>query len=186
MESGLFVISQLSDLQITKDKIVIWDIIPYGRSTRNNGTIQCYEDSDENCLTYKLHVSDCHQINVHIVIITQNKIQACIINNYLENYTLATIQILVCYFNEYPNSSNGSSVTEDCLNQYSYHQLEIILACAQNNGNALLNSYADRVSELDPKLSYVPWILVNGVHNEDAQNNLLETICDQYLVLRNC
>jgi len=105
---------------------------------------------------------------------------------YIKNYTLATIKILLCYFDEYPNPSNGSSVTEVCVKNDTYNEWEVILSCAQSKGEDLLNSYADRVSKLDPELSYVPWILVDGVHNEEAENNLLEAICDQYPVFRDC
>ena len=100
----------------------------------------------------------------------------------LQNYTIETLDFLVCAFGS--NFTNIPQVTEECLNQYFVDIWPTIDAYAHTDGDALLSSLADRVAALDPKLSYVPWILVNGEHDIDAEENLIQEICDTYYPVR--
>jgi len=68
-------------------------------------------------------------------------------------------------------------------------QLEIewgpISACyTGSQGNHLEHELAIKTSALNPPHQYVPWIVVNGVHNDQvqqaAQSNLLKYVCQTY------
>jgi hypothetical protein len=100
-------------------------------------------------------------------------------DRYLQNRTVDTLNFLVCVFGS--DWQNVPLVTEECANQYlNPDPWPTIDECARMEGDDLLNKLADRVAILNPKLSHVPWILVNGIHNLDAEDNLIQEICDTY------
>ncbi|XP_065714511.1 gamma-interferon-inducible lysosomal thiol reductase [Patagioenas fasciata] len=84
---------------------------------------------------------------------------------------------------------SGSSVTknlEACLQVYA-PELDSgrVTACVQGDvGAALMHRNAQLTEALDPPHQYVPWILVNGKHTdelqEQAQASLLGLICRLY------
>ncbi|KAM6041589.1 gamma-interferon-inducible lysosomal thiol reductase [Chlamydotis macqueenii] len=84
---------------------------------------------------------------------------------------------------------SGSSVTknlEACLQIYA-PQLDAgrVAACVQGDtGAALMHRNAQLTQALDPPHHYVPWILINGKHTEElqeqAQTSLLGLICRLY------
>jgi hypothetical protein len=100
-------------------------------------------------------------------------------DRYLQNQTVNTLNFLVCVFGS--GWQNVPQVTEECANQnLKLNPWPTIDECAQIEGDDLLNKLANRVALLNPKLSHVPWILMNGVHNLDAEDNLIQEICDTY------
>lgn len=72
------------------------------------------------------------------------------------------------------------SVTEECVNENFVDAWPEIEGCARSEGDQILQQLAGRVAELNPPLSHVPWILVNGEHNLEAEDNLIQEICDTY------
>jgi len=103
-------------------------------------------------------------------------------DRYLQNYTVETLNFLVCAFGS--DWLNVPQVTEKCLNDYFADPWPTIDSCAHTDGDRLLNNIADQVENLNPKLSHVPWILVNGEHNPKAEDNLIQEICDSYYPVR--
>jgi hypothetical protein len=100
-------------------------------------------------------------------------------DKFLQNQTVNTLNFLVCVFGT--NWQNVPQVTEECANQnFIPDPWPTIDECARMDGDDLLDKLADRVALLNPKLSHVPWILVNGVHNLEAEDNLIQEICDTY------
>merc|ERR1719427_384529 len=53
-----------------------------------------------------------------------------------------------------------------------------------SEGNMLIHKAAMKTSALNPPHKYVPWIVVNGAHSDDmqqdAQSDLLKFVCDTY------
>jgi len=73
---------------------------------------------------------------------------------------------------------NWNSFTEKC----SPDQAANITTCKDGDeGNALQHAIAERTDGLTPKHTHVPWFTVNGVHNQDVDdqlmNGMLEYVC---------
>ena len=170
-----FVVNQLDHLKTHIDEIVSLDILPFGR-TNNSMPFVC--PNDDGCHTYKQHVSQTiinyfyeQKLNCFILI------KACIMDRLLQNHTIETLNFLICAFGP---RINDESAVEECLNENFVDIFTQIDLCAHNEGDQLLQKLADRVSGLNPPLSHVPWILVNGEHNMEAEDNLIQEICDTY------
>ena len=63
--------------------------------------------------------------------------------------------------------------------------IESIHECAEGpEGNALMHDLAAKTAALDPPHKYVPWIVVNGKHDDKMQDeimtSLLKYVCDNY------
>ncbi|RNA26223.1 hypothetical protein BpHYR1_031105 [Brachionus plicatilis] len=74
-----------------------------------------------------------------------------------------------------------------CAKKHSI-DYEGLKKCANDvKGNRLLHEAGEKTNKLDPKLNYIPWINVNGVHTNEiqqlAERNLTYFICSQLKVL---
>uniref|UniRef100_A0A8B9V293 Gamma-interferon-inducible lysosomal thiol reductase n=1 Tax=Anas zonorhyncha TaxID=75864 RepID=A0A8B9V293_9AVES len=109
-----------------------------------------------------------------------NMIQACLMHE-AENFT-TYFPVIFCM-------ESGTSATknlEACLQVYA-PQLDAgrIAACVRGDlGTALMHRNAQLTEALDPPHQYVPWIVVNGKHTdelqEQAQRSLLRLVCQLY------
>lgn len=77
------------------------------------------------------------------------------------------------------------SVLESCASLTGVLVADDIGACYKGpEGNTLEHGMAAKTAALSPAHEYVPWIVVDGVHNEDVQNqvmaSLLEYVCKTY------
>uniref|UniRef100_A0A8B9BBB9 Gamma-interferon-inducible lysosomal thiol reductase n=1 Tax=Anser brachyrhynchus TaxID=132585 RepID=A0A8B9BBB9_9AVES len=109
-----------------------------------------------------------------------NMIQACLMHE-AENFT-TYFPVIFCM-------ESGTSATknlEACLQVYA-PQLDAgrIAACVQGDlGTALMHRNAQLTEALDPPHEYVPWIVINGKHTdeleEQAQRSLLRLVCQLY------
>mmetsp|Transcript_21086 Transcript_21086/g.42879 ORF Transcript_21086/g.42879 Transcript_21086/m.42879 type:complete len:210 (+) Transcript_21086:383-1012(+) len=63
-------------------------------------------------------------------------------------------------------------------------QIATCSATDSEEGNQLVHEMAAKTEALDPPHTYVPWIVVDGVHNDDIQDKvstgLLEYVCSEY------
>ncbi|OQV23946.1 putative Gamma-interferon-inducible lysosomal thiol reductase [Hypsibius exemplaris] len=84
------------------------------------------------------------------------------------------------------NSEDPSNATiqEACAKKehFSWHKLS---RCAEDKlGNELEHRMGLKTEALNPALNWVPWIVVNGVHNGtiqgEAVSDLLKLVCDTY------
>ncbi|CAG2179271.1 unnamed protein product, partial [Oppiella nova] len=176
-DSQTFIISQLDHLKTHVDEIIRLDIIPYGRTIKNSdNTFQC--PNDEECHTRTIKNSDntfqcpndeeCHTFKQH----------ACVRTLFLESKPTETIDFLLCAFGS--DMSNVPQVTEECVNQHFVDSWTDIDLCAKSRGDQLLAELAAIVAALNPKLSHTPWILVNGKHDVEAEDNLVQEICETF------
>ena len=60
-------------------------------------------------------------------------------------------------------------------------------ACTHSKlANQLQHMYGVQTNSLQPSLTYVPWITINGEHNEELENeaekNLIQLLCKFYRV----
>uniref|UniRef100_A0A0N4U339 GILT-like protein F37H8.5 n=1 Tax=Dracunculus medinensis TaxID=318479 RepID=A0A0N4U339_DRAME len=66
----------------------------------------------------------------------------------------------------------------DCLLPSRELPIQRLINCGSTiQGRRLLAQAGDKTASLNPKLSFVPWILVDGVRSVDALYNLKEVLC---------
>ncbi|XP_046375601.1 gamma-interferon-inducible lysosomal thiol reductase-like [Haliotis rufescens] len=73
----------------------------------------------------------------------------------------------------------------ECAKKFPAIPADQIEACANSSqGNQWEHEMAMKTDALNPQHKYVPWVTLNGVHNEkiqnEAQNNLIKLLCDTY------
>jgi len=74
---------------------------------------------------------------------------------------------------------------EGCINQLSTASYEAVKGCAKGpEGNRLAHAMGAKTESLDPPHNYVPWVVVDGEHNNEIQqaamDNLLALVCKLY------
>ncbi|NXW91796.1 GILT reductase, partial [Alopecoenas beccarii] len=153
---------------VLPDDVLSVTLVPYGNAQERNVSgkwiFQC-QHGPEECLG--------------------NMIETCLMHE-AKNFS-TYFPVIFCL-------ESGSSVTKNleavcpltCLQIYA-PQLDSsrIAACVQGDaGAALMHRNAQLTQALDPPHQYVPWILVNGKHTdelqEQAQASLLGLICQLY------
>ncbi|PAA68744.1 hypothetical protein BOX15_Mlig022516g1 [Macrostomum lignano] len=85
---------------------------------------------------------------------------------------------------ERSTADNMLQVAEQCAVALNI-SWDHINTCSHNEwGDKLEHWMAERTRTLNPPLQYVPWVTINGVHNEDIQKqaeaNLLQLVCSTY------
>lgn len=76
---------------------------------------------------------------------------------------------------------NGQNAENECFNEKFNGDWSAIDICArEGRGDQLLANYSQMVSGLNPKISHVPWILINDQHSLDAETNLANEVCNTY------
>lgn len=84
-------------------------------------------------------------------------------------------------------SSNMAQIVNECAGNLNAKK---ILECANTNlGNKLLYSMGAFTSNMKPRVTWVPWIVVNGQHTDaiqsEAESNLVGFLCNKYKNLNN-
>ena len=85
------------------------------------------------------------------------------------------------------SSDNPVEAVKDCIGHWSKLNYTTISTCANGpEGNGLHHLMGVKTETLVPPHKYVPWIVVNGGHNEEiqkqAQTDLLGLVCQLYKV----
>jgi len=125
------------------------NFIPYGNAKRaDNGTITCQHGEPE-----------CYG----------NKIEACA-NIYIQE-RIDFFNFVVCVESNINRfSPDFNSVAAACVSSLPSDTLTNIITCANDSLGDDLNSYYGKLTDaLIPKHSYVPWVVINGVHNDSEE-----------------
>ncbi|KAL4508463.1 hypothetical protein ABPG72_003767 [Tetrahymena utriculariae] len=142
---------------------------PYGNAKRDaqTGAVTCQHGANE-CYGNKIEACGAKYL-------TQNlqyfKLLACIEKN-IKTYSGNFDKVLtVC------GQDKSVKLTQDQVNSISQ--------CANNSeGDDLIAVIADKTDSLVPAHKYVPWVVVNGVHDTDVENavidNMLKYTCQNY------
>ncbi|CAN7945408.1 unnamed protein product, partial [Ixodes hexagonus] len=105
-----------------------------------------------------------------------NVVQSCAAQIF--NDTMVTIAFVACM----STASEPAKAGEGCANGVAHSWGKIERCATGSKGLELQAKMSKATWDLDPPHSYVPWILVNGAHNDDqqalAQSNLLQLVCD--------
>ncbi|NXR12774.1 GILT reductase, partial [Semnornis frantzii] len=164
-------------------------LVPYGNAEVGAGPAQCRGCSPWCCqacsdwlFAQERNVSGKWQFQC------QHGPEECL-GNMIETCLMHEAKNFSSYFPVIFCLESGSSVTknlEACLQVYA-PQLDLgrIAACVQGDmGAALMHHNAQLTQALDPPHQYVPWVVINGKHTdelqEQAQTSLLGLICRLY------
>ncbi|NXT26219.1 GILT reductase, partial [Syrrhaptes paradoxus] len=164
-------------------------LVPYGNAEVGTGpsrcrgrSPQCRRPCSDRLVPQERNVSGKWQFQC------QHGPEECL-GNMIETCLMHEAKNFSTYFPVIFCLESGSSVTknlEACLQVYA-PQLDggRIAACVQGDtGAALMHRNAQLTAALDPPHEYVPWIVINGKHTdelqEQAQASLLGLICRLY------
>lgn len=82
---------------------------------------------------------------------------------------------------------NFETAAVECAKKLSIDYEELKTCAKSNRGNQLMFKAGEKTNSLNPKLNYVPWINVNGIHTNEIQQqaeaNLSYFVCSQLKVL---
>lgn len=114
-----------------------------------------------------------------------NLLEACIIKkaNFDANAYMSTI---ACIEDEVMSGENIEDAVNMCLRFYMPMKSNSwVNECANGpEGARLMHKIAVRTNGLNPKHTYVPWLLLNGIHTEEYDNeattNLMGLVCSLY------
>ncbi|XP_046752836.1 GILT-like protein 1 [Diprion similis] len=143
------------------------DYIPYGKATQEkhirNGVQQWH-------FTCQHGPQECYG----------NKAQACGINNILTNPERPNKQQdLINFVGCVMGAMNPSTAVQQCLQTIGIgaHDRSLVDNCISSAaGDELLAAYGNKTFDLQPNLSFVPTIVVNGEYSHANQNNALRNL----------
>lgn len=79
------------------------------------------------------------------------------------------------------NGADFVSVVPSCLQKAGLESQGVVSCAASQHGIAVQHANAVKTKALNPPHQYVPWIVINGVHNDEiqskAQDDLLSYVC---------
>eukprot|EP00743_Colponemidia_sp_Colp-15_P004023 GILK01004336.1.p1 GENE.GILK01004336.1~~GILK01004336.1.p1 ORF type:complete len:229 (-),score=29.38 GILK01004336.1:137-823(-) len=143
--------------------IVDWNIVPYGNAH------QTQDSTGKWAFTCQHGAKECQG----------NLIETCAIRLSKQDVTVYA-PFLICM--EQSQDPIGSA---SACAQKTGMDFDAISACvASDDGNQYQHEMAADTEALTPAHQYVPWITINGQHDDDiqskAENNLIAVICSSY------
>jgi Gamma interferon inducible lysosomal thiol reductase (GILT) len=101
-----------------------------------------------------------------------------------EHYTkdpIETINFMLCTFfqNDWRNISDAANY---CVNEHiptaDWGRVD---ECARSQLSIdILKKYEERVNALNVTLTHVPWVIIDGKHDQLGEKDLIQDICDRY------
>nr|CAD7450304.1 unnamed protein product [Timema bartmani] len=105
-----------------------------------------------------------------------NRVQACALAELSDNMDLQ-VEFVNCAM----SSANSSTSGPICAAKLGIHYPPVQDCVDGNIGDQLTVYNGNRTTSFSPKYAYVPWVAINGVHNNEtkdtARKDLLATIC---------
>mmetsp|Transcript_32750 Transcript_32750/g.48498 ORF Transcript_32750/g.48498 Transcript_32750/m.48498 type:complete len:255 (+) Transcript_32750:118-882(+) len=113
---------------------------------------------------------------------TYNLIEACLIDKVKCPHQ--RFKFINCIEKNDENRSPDPSVFDVVLNACAFSAVDddVVAAISKcykgKEGNALMHELASKTLGLDPPHEYVPWVVAQGDHDEDVQNQIQESLLD--------
>ncbi|OQV23945.1 putative Gamma-interferon-inducible lysosomal thiol reductase [Hypsibius exemplaris] len=108
-----------------------------------------------------------------------NVLTACAVNLDQKNGLLGFIY---CFENS--DDPSNSTIQQKCANVAGFDWGQLSNCAAGQQGNTFEHLMAVKTDALNPPHKGVPWIVVNGVHNDEIQaeavSDLIQLVCDTY------
>jgi interferon gamma-inducible protein 30 len=168
-DSKAFIVNQLYPTVQQINDIINVSLVPYGKATEK-------QNGDNWVFTCQHGPREC----------VGNVIQACALNILPPTVVDAGTGIpsVISLVNCMEATRDPSSAGPACATQLSIDFAPIDTCSKNSQGNQLQHLLAVRTESLSPQLYWVPWMVVNGVHNDEIQSralyDLLGLICDTY------
>ncbi|OQV13121.1 putative Gamma-interferon-inducible lysosomal thiol reductase [Hypsibius exemplaris] len=162
-DSKEFIIEQVFPAFQKVGGIVNMSLVPYGKATER-------QDGNEYVFTCQHGPNECKG----------NIIQTCAISLCEGKDRNLALSFVNCMMVSHDSAGAGPSCAKDVGVEWA----PIETCSTSSAGNKLQHIMAQRTDSLKPKLNWVPWVVVNGVHTQDIQdqatNDLRKLICDTY------
>ncbi|WKX97806.1 hypothetical protein Q1695_013467 [Nippostrongylus brasiliensis] len=108
----------------------------------------------------------------------KNTLQACVMS-YLPD-TDDHLELISCI----QGSAEFNDTVESCLTDKSLKyrvNRDWLVRCAQSDaGRSLMSHYGRLQNSKEPFVTWVPWIMINGVRDEEAERQLSVVLCTRY------
>ena len=109
-------------------------------------------------------------------------VQVCLMSH-LSWDTWASLDAIMCM----ESTEEPDETARICVRDLTKLDYSTIADCAGGReGNGLLHLMGTKTRDLKPKHRYLPWVVVNGSHDEtvqkEAETDLLELVCRLYQV----
>ncbi|RCN41635.1 gamma interferon inducible lysosomal thiol reductase [Ancylostoma caninum] len=108
----------------------------------------------------------------------KNALQACVIEKLPD--TEKHIEMVTCIQG---NAEFNYSVRK-CIDRGPYPRLDSksLVRCAMSDkGRTLLARHGHAQNRKAPGMSWVPWVMINGVREQEAERHLVRVLCSRYL-----
>jgi len=102
-----------------------------------------------------------------------NMVEACAIDFFGPDNMASIMDFHKCLENPMTNANEDWST----CSQSDKFTLEVKACSVGDKGMGLMHCTAEATSKLEPPHNYVPWVTVNGKHNDAAEDNLVRTLC---------
>ena len=168
------------------------ELIPYGKvsadGTCQHGHDECYGNRFQGCYFTGLGIDNNNSIiaNQSPSIEQQLELVRCMFANE-SDFRQPYITSKRCL-----QEQQQQQHQQQLLQYYHYNDsvkeldYESVYRCGNFStpGNETFNYYGLKTLYLEPKLNFIPWIVMNGVHNDEMQDqsltNLLDYLCRNY------
>lgn len=111
-----------------------------------------------------------------------NLLQNCALNK--TNFEIGTNYIICLEENIHSFKKNFEKTGEHCAKLQNLNFEEFKECMNGELGNEIMHSVAEKTNSLNPTHTYVPWVVVNGVHDDEIEDqildNMLNYICNNY------
>jgi interferon, gamma-inducible protein 30 len=110
-----------------------------------------------------------------------NLIETCAIKLYESDFYTKALPYIICLE---ANSADWTSQSKKCASQYGLDFNAINTCATSKQGRQFVAQIADVTDNLNPVHTYVPWVVVNGVHSTTSENavqsNMVKYVCSIY------
>ncbi|CAG0894947.1 unnamed protein product [Darwinula stevensoni] len=166
-DSRNFVLNQLQPtFNILPSNIMSTSYIPYGKAetiTNHDGTysFKC-QHGPEECRKNRYHACGLVQTG---------------------NDQGETVKLVSCLFRNWRVQGRAGDIEafKSCIEAVPGGNWQTLQDCGDGaQGNQLLANYGQMTHSLQPPVTFIPTILINGVKSDEAFRNLLQAVCNAY------
>lgn len=158
-DSRRFILEQLLPAYELIPDIINLDLVPYGKASTK-------QDNQEFTFSCQHGPTEC----------LANKIHACAIK-FITHDHLLQLRYIACMIND---NYNPELAGKKCASELHVDYSPINNCSVSNVGSVLLKGYGERTKALEPGVTYIPTVELNGKHTkrqEEVLQNFFSEVC---------